>query len=98
MLIFAVIGVELFSGKFYYCTDGSKRTEAECIGYMVVEYDGDLRPTELVERQWEQHDFHFDNVLNGFLSLYVFSTGAGWPDGTGFLKKILQQLKFQTFF
>lgn len=29
-LIFAVIGVQLFNGKFFYCTDGSKETREEC--------------------------------------------------------------------
>lgn len=28
--IFAVIAVQLFNGKFFYCTDGSKFTEATC--------------------------------------------------------------------
>jgi hypothetical protein len=28
--IFAVIAVQLFNGKFFYCTDASKSTEAEC--------------------------------------------------------------------
>ncbi len=28
--MFAVIGVQLFNGKFFYCTDGSKFTEEEC--------------------------------------------------------------------
>lgn len=28
--IFAVIGVQLFNGKFFYCTDESKRTAIEC--------------------------------------------------------------------
>ena len=86
MLIFAVIGVELFAGKFFYCTDESKMTESECIGDMIVEYDDRFRPIEVVERAWEQREFHFDNVLNAYLSLYVFSTGAGWPDGSGFIK------------
>lgn len=30
MFIFAVIAVELFKGKFYYCTDESKNTPQEC--------------------------------------------------------------------
>lgn len=29
-LIFAVIAVQLFKGKFFYCTDESKSTEEEC--------------------------------------------------------------------
>ena len=28
-----------------------------------------------------RHDFHFDDVINAFLSLFTFSTGASWPDG-----------------
>lgn len=28
--IFAVIGVQLFNGKFFYCTDESKRNAEEC--------------------------------------------------------------------
>lgn len=28
--IFAVIAVQLFNGKFFYCNDASKRTEADC--------------------------------------------------------------------
>jgi len=28
--IFAVIAVQLFKGRFYYCTDDTKHTEAKC--------------------------------------------------------------------
>lgn len=28
--IFAVIAVQLFNGKFFFCTDSSKHTEEEC--------------------------------------------------------------------
>ena len=38
MLIFAVIAVELFKGKFYYCTDSSRRTRDECVGNF-INYD-----------------------------------------------------------
>jgi len=30
LFIFAIVGVQLFNGKFFYCNDESKRTEAEC--------------------------------------------------------------------
>ncbi len=30
LLIFAMVGVQLFNGKFFFCTDSSKLTEAEC--------------------------------------------------------------------
>ena len=34
--IFAVIAVQLFKGKFYYCTDKSKLSEDECRGQYFV--------------------------------------------------------------
>lgn len=30
MFIFAVIAVQLFKGKFFYCTDESKELERDC--------------------------------------------------------------------
>jgi voltage-dependent calcium channel N type alpha-1B len=30
LLIFAMVGVQLFNGKFFYCTDESKSTAADC--------------------------------------------------------------------
>jgi len=30
MFIFAVIAVQLFKGKFFYCNDGSMNTQKEC--------------------------------------------------------------------
>ena len=41
MMIFAVIAVELFKGKFFYCNDTSRRTEKECVGNF-INYDSRL--------------------------------------------------------
>jgi hypothetical protein len=30
LLIFAMVGVQLFNGKFFYCTDESKSTASDC--------------------------------------------------------------------
>ena len=30
LLIFAMVGVQLFNGKFFYCSDGSKHNRVEC--------------------------------------------------------------------
>ena len=75
---YSVIGVELFNGKFYFCTDESRMTKETCVGEMVILH---LDHAEVESREWQRHDFHFDNVIDAFLSLFTFSTGAGWPDG-----------------
>ncbi|KAI4885794.1 hypothetical protein NFI96_023159 [Prochilodus magdalenae] len=76
MFIFAVIAVQLFKGKFFYCTDGSKDTEKDCQGYY-IDYDKDKM--EVKKRDWRRHDFHYDNVIWALLTLFTVSTGEGWP-------------------
>ncbi|KAI5610402.1 voltage-dependent R-type calcium channel subunit alpha-1E isoform X6, partial [Silurus asotus] len=76
MFIFAVIAVQLFKGKFFYCTDGSKDTEKDCQGYY-IDYNKDKK--EVKKREWKRHDFHYDNVIWALLTLFTVSTGEGWP-------------------
>ncbi|XP_077858700.1 voltage-dependent L-type calcium channel subunit alpha-1S isoform X3 [Macaca mulatta] len=77
--MFACIGVQLFKGKFFRCTDLSKMTEEECRGYYYVYKDGDPMQIELRHREWVHSDFHFDNVLSAMMSLFTVSTFEGWP-------------------
>uniref|UniRef100_P56698-2 Isoform 2 of Probable voltage-dependent N-type calcium channel subunit alpha-1B n=1 Tax=Diplobatis ommata TaxID=1870830 RepID=P56698-2 len=76
MFIFAVIAVQLFKGKFFYCTDESKDLEKDCRGQYLV-YDND--EIEAEPREWKKCDFHYDNVLWALLTLFTVSTGEGWP-------------------
>uniref|UniRef100_A0A669CCU4 Voltage-dependent calcium channel type A subunit alpha-1 n=1 Tax=Oreochromis niloticus TaxID=8128 RepID=A0A669CCU4_ORENI len=66
MFIFAVIAVQLFKGKFFYCTDSSKDTEKDY-------------KKEVKRREWKRHEFHYDNVIWALLTLFTVSTGEGWP-------------------
>ena len=74
MFIFSVIAVQLFNGKFYYCNDDSIKFKKDCVGSFVGEKN------EEIDRVWERHAFHYDNVPYAFLTLFVISTGEGWPD------------------
>uniref|UniRef100_A0A3B4ATH4 Voltage-dependent L-type calcium channel subunit alpha n=1 Tax=Periophthalmus magnuspinnatus TaxID=409849 RepID=A0A3B4ATH4_9GOBI len=60
--MFACIGVQLFKGRFYSCTDEAKHTPDECKGTFVVYKDGDMDHPMVKERIWENSDFNFDNV------------------------------------
>merc|ERR1719431_2250494 len=77
--LFAVIGVQLFKGKFFYCTDESKDTEIECQGQFYSFVEDDINKPEIEEREWERSNFHYDNVVKGMLTLFVASTFEGWP-------------------
>ncbi|XP_055360014.1 voltage-dependent R-type calcium channel subunit alpha-1E-like isoform X5 [Betta splendens] len=76
MFIFAVIAVQLFKGKFFYCTDSSMNTEKECQGFY-IDYSRDKK--EVKRREWKRHEFHYDNVCWALLTLFTVSTGEGWP-------------------
>ncbi|XP_066456419.1 voltage-dependent L-type calcium channel subunit alpha-1S [Eleutherodactylus coqui] len=77
--MFSCIGVQLFKGKFYSCTDETKITPEECRGYYIDSKDGDLTRLQLKPRLWMHSEFHFDNVLSGMMSLFTISTFEGWP-------------------
>uniref|UniRef100_A0A8C6PLP4 Calcium voltage-gated channel subunit alpha1 E n=1 Tax=Nothobranchius furzeri TaxID=105023 RepID=A0A8C6PLP4_NOTFU len=76
MFIFAVIAVQLFKGKFFYCTDSSMKSEKECRG-LYIDYSRDKK--EVKRREWRRHEFHYDNVCWALLTLFTVSTGEGWP-------------------
>ena len=66
-LIFAIIGVNLYKSRFYYCTVDMYKlhTSLEC---------------ELASGFWKKYDFNYDNVINAMSTLYVVSSLEGWPD------------------
>ncbi|XP_066509267.1 voltage-dependent P/Q-type calcium channel subunit alpha-1A-like isoform X14 [Hoplias malabaricus] len=77
MFIFAVVAVQLFKGRFFYCTDESKEFDSDCRGeYLVYERDNEVKAQA---REWKKYDFHYDNVLWALLTLFTVSTGEGWP-------------------
>ncbi|KAK4325638.1 hypothetical protein Pmani_003790 [Petrolisthes manimaculis] len=77
--MFAVIGVQLFKGKFFRCNDRSKALESECRGQYIMYHDGDITKPMVEKRVWEKNAFHFDNVAKAMLTLFTVSTFEGWP-------------------
>ncbi|CAN9512133.1 unnamed protein product [Ophioblennius macclurei] len=77
--MFACIGVQLFKGKFYACTDSDKMTEDTCRGWYIKYQEGALNEMEIHKREWINSELNFDNILNGMLTLFTISTFEGWP-------------------
>ncbi|KAK4015339.1 hypothetical protein OUZ56_030320 [Daphnia magna] len=77
--MFAVIGVQLFKGKFFKCNDPSKMTRDDCIGTFIQYEDDDIERPVVSNRTWENNDFHFDDVGKAMLTLFTVSTFEGWP-------------------
>ncbi|XP_047438722.1 calcium channel, voltage-dependent, L type, alpha 1D subunit, a isoform X7 [Mugil cephalus] len=77
--MFACIGVQLFKGKFYRCTDEAKSSPEECKGTYILYKDGDVNQPTMHKRVWHNSDFNFDNVLMAMMALFTVSTFEGWP-------------------
>ncbi|EMP38708.1 Sodium channel protein type 1 subunit alpha [Chelonia mydas] len=78
-LIFSIMGVNLFAGKFYYCvnTTTDKRFEVDRINNF-------SQCEELIKNnetaRWKNVKVNFDNVGFGYLSLLQVATFKGWMD------------------
>ncbi len=77
-LIFGILRVNLFAGKFYACNDPAITVISECVGDFVVttasisdEAYGVLPVHATLPRAWENQPYHFDNVLHAMVSLVM---------------------------
>nr|XP_057904169.1 sodium channel protein type 4 subunit alpha B isoform X3 [Doryrhamphus excisus] len=77
-LFFAIVGVHLFAGKFYYClnaTDGQMfdashvRNKTECLM---------LGQENFTEVRWTNHKLNFDHVAIAYPALLQVATMKGW--------------------
>jgi hypothetical protein len=76
MLIFGILGQQLFSGKLAFCTDDTVALRAECVGDFV-----DAGSGETLKRVWVNPEFgHFDNIFRAILTLFEMSGLEMWPD------------------
>ncbi|XP_063043751.1 sodium channel protein type 4 subunit alpha A-like isoform X1 [Engraulis encrasicolus] len=82
-LVFSIVGVNLFAGKFYHCfnktsdeyfTEEDVHNKTEC--FLLMEGLNE-RPTEVV---WKTTHFNFDNVMNGYVSLFHVSSQKSGMD------------------
>nr|XP_003405861.2 sodium channel protein type 7 subunit alpha [Loxodonta africana] len=75
-LVFSIMGVHLFAGKFYECIDPTSGER-----FPVSEVMNKSQCESLVFNEsmpWENAKLNFDNVGNGFLSLLQVATFNGW--------------------
>ena len=80
LFMFAVIGVQLFKGKFWMCNDRTRFDESSCQGEWFIHKEGVVGGQVVVEqRQWSRNEFNYDNVLKAMLTLFVVATFEGWP-------------------
>ncbi|XP_017551404.2 voltage-dependent T-type calcium channel subunit alpha-1G isoform X13 [Pygocentrus nattereri] len=67
-IIFGILGVQLFKGKFYVC-------QGEDIRNITNKSD-----CELAKYKWVRHKYNFDNLGQALMSLFVLASKDGWVD------------------
>ncbi|XP_076608525.1 sodium channel protein type 4 subunit alpha B [Chaetodon auriga] len=79
-LIFSIMGVNLFAGKFYYCFNETSEevfspedvnNKTECLALIKANF---------TEVRWKNIKVNYDNVGMGYLSLLQVATFKGWMD------------------
>uniref|UniRef100_A0A3P8SVC0 EF-hand domain-containing protein n=1 Tax=Amphiprion percula TaxID=161767 RepID=A0A3P8SVC0_AMPPE len=79
-LIFAILGVNLFAGKFYYCFNETSEeyflpavvnNKTEC--YFLIE-------SNMTEIRWKNTKFNFDSVASSYVALLLLAMSHSWYD------------------
>ncbi|XP_054651563.1 sodium channel, voltage-gated, type I like, alpha b isoform X1 [Dunckerocampus dactyliophorus] len=76
-LIFSIMGVNLFAGKYYYCIN---TTTDEVFPIEVVNNKSDCLNLVNDSARWKNVKINFDNVGAGYLALLQVATFKGWMD------------------
>uniref|UniRef100_A0A674DRB9 Sodium channel protein n=1 Tax=Salmo trutta TaxID=8032 RepID=A0A674DRB9_SALTR len=76
-LIFSIMGVNLFAGKYYYCVN---TTNDETFPIEVVNNKSDCLALANNSARWKNVKINFDNVGAGYLALLQVATFKGWMD------------------
>ncbi|XP_029306489.1 sodium channel protein type 2 subunit alpha-like isoform X1 [Cottoperca gobio] len=76
-LIFSIMGVNLFAGKYYYCVN---TTTDKIFPIDVVNNKSDCLNFVNDSARWRNVKINFDNVGAGYLALLQVATFKGWMD------------------
>ncbi|XP_071080138.1 sodium channel protein para-like isoform X7 [Haliotis cracherodii] len=72
-LIFGIMGVQLFAGRFHKCVDA----DGTRLNISVVDHRNQC---ETQNYTWTNSKINFDNVMNAYLALFQVATYKGWTD------------------
>jgi hypothetical protein len=73
-LIFSIMGVQLFAGRFYKCIYAENNTR---VPYEIVRSKAQCKLKNLT---WINSRINFDNVANSYLALLQVATFKGWTE------------------
>ena len=85
-LIFSIMGVQLFAGRFYKCVYSDNTR----VPYNVV---STMTECNIKNLTWINSRINFDNVANSYLALLQVATFKGWTEIMADASDISQEVK-----
>ncbi len=73
-LIFGILGVSLFGGRFWYCTDPDIQYQYQCIDTYIDENGYEM------DRLWLNPPQNFDNIWRSIRTLFQVATLSSWNE------------------
>ncbi|XP_076097687.1 sodium channel protein para-like isoform X8 [Mytilus galloprovincialis] len=74
-LIFGIVGVQFFNGKFHRCVDANDIRLPQNI---VAHFNDCIKNSNETGYKWVNPDVNFDTVYNAYLALFQVATYKGW--------------------
>ena len=71
LMLFGILGVTFFKGKFYYC-------DTENLPHEVLVQVATLWDCYDLGGEWERYDSNFDNVVEAMITMFNLMTTSGW--------------------
>eukprot|EP00899_Mesostigma_viride_P023937 jgi/Mesvir1/4728/Mv10005-RA.3 len=78
-IMYGILGMKLFSGKFKYCNDKEAPDRQSCNGTFAPPGPNGTLMGE-VPRVWTESHSNFDNIFFSLVTLFHMSTTEGWVD------------------
>lgn len=72
-LIFGILGLNLFAGRFFFCNDKTVEVATQCVGTFMAG-----SPAMAVPRVWGNPPYSFDNIFAAFKTLLEMVALRGW--------------------
>jgi hypothetical protein len=74
LVVFGILGVQIFKGQLGYCTNPDIIEKANCHGQFIGEND------EEAIAEWKVPFNNFDNVIWSVITFFELATLEGWPN------------------
>lgn len=79
LVVFTIMGVQFFKGKFYKCSDPMTLLMEDCVGNYTSLVPAALGVENVtLPREWTRLPFHFDHFGASLTSIFVIGVGDGW--------------------